>query len=55
MAARPMAPEVSGAPPGGVVGLSLSFPLGYQSDVFLVGGAGAAGGGYLLEAGNFHL
>ena len=37
-----MAPTVSGATPGGVVGLSLSFPLGYQYDVILVGSAGAA-------------
>ena len=53
MAARPMAPTVSGAPPGGVVGLSLSFPLGYQYTFVLVGGAGATGVDWLIEAGHF--
>ena len=38
-----MAPIVSGDPPVGVVVLYLSFPLGYQSVVVLVGSAGAAG------------
>ena len=37
-----MAPAVGGAPPGGVVGLSLSFPPWGHSDFVFVGGAGAA-------------
>ena len=41
MAVHPMAPEVGGAPQGGVVGLALSFPLLSHSVVVLVGSAGA--------------
>ena len=43
MAAGPMAPEVGGAPPGGVVVLSLLFPPLCNSSAVLVGGTGAAG------------
>ena len=43
MAAIPMAPTVSCALPGGVVGLSLYFKIRDQCSVVLVGGAGAAG------------
>ena len=42
MATHPMAIAVSGAPPGGVMGLYLSFPLGYQYTLVLVGSARVA-------------
>ena len=55
VAARPMDPIVRGAPPGGVVGKSLSFPLGFHSSSLLVDGAGAAGVDLPIEDGYFCL
>ena len=50
-----MAPTVRGAPSGGVVVLSFSFPIGYHSSVVLVGGAGSAGVDWLLDVVYFGL
>ena len=49
MAARPMATTVGGAPPGGVVGLSLSFPPWIHYAVAFVSGSGAGSVAWLLD------
>ena len=55
MTAHHIATIVGGDPPGGVVGLSLSFTIGYHYSVVLVGADAVAGVERLLEDGELYL